>query len=110
MWGRQAPARGPFTALPGGDLLQSGGDFVTQRQLNMVQAMEEGLVSARDDLRGPGGDQAMIKAMAEMCDSKPRSMGLAATAYYTAMFMAWKERGCPPLPCLTETADQEDPM
>ena len=52
----------------------------------------------------------MIKAMEEMCDNKPRSMGLAATAYYTSMFMAWKERGCPPLPCLSETADQDDPM
>ena len=83
---------------------------MTQRQLNMIQAIEEGLVSARDDLRGPGGDQAMFKAMEEMCDDKPRSMGLSATAYYTAMFMAWKERGCPPLPCLSETADPEDPM
>ena len=83
---------------------------MTQRQLNMIQAMEEGLVAARDDLRGPGADRAMMKAMEEMCDNKPRSMGLAATAYYTAMFMAWKERGCPPLPCLSETADQEDPM
>ena len=73
---------------------------MTQRQLNMVQAIEEGLVAARDDLRGPGANQAIIKAMTEMCDSKPRSMGLAATAYYTAMFMAWKERGCPPIPGL----------
>ena len=68
---------------------------MTQRQLNMVQALEDGLVAARDDLRGPGGDQAMMMAIAEMFDNKPRSMGLAATAYYTAMFMAWKERGCP---------------
>lgn len=70
---------------------------MTQRQLNMIQAMEEGIFAARGDLRSPGGDQAMIKAMQEMCDNKPRSIGLAATAYYAAMFMAWKERGCPPL-------------
>lgn len=75
---------------------------MTQRQLNMVQAMEEGLVAARDELRGPGADKAMEKALSEMCDSKPRSMGLAATAYYTAMFMAWKERGCPPFPSQAE--------
>lgn len=71
---------------------------MTQRQLNMIQAMEEGLIAARDDLRGPGAERAMMKAMSEMCDHKPRPMGLALTAYYTAMFMAWKEQGCPPLP------------
>lgn len=73
---------------------------MTQRQLNMVQAMEDGLTMARRDLNGPGADAAIAKAMTEMMDDKPRSMGLAATAYYTAIYMAWKERGCPPLPYL----------
>ena len=46
---------------------------MTQRQLNMIQALEEGLVSARDDLRGPGGEQAMLKAMEEGFDGTDRA-------------------------------------
>ena len=67
---------------------------MTQRQLNMIQAMEEGIEMARRDLRGVGANLAISKAMSDICDAKPKSMSLAATAYYTAMYMAWKTGGC----------------
>lgn len=70
---------------------------MNQRQLNMLQAMEEGITQARDDLKGPGAEKALAAALADIADDTPRSMSLAATAYYAAMLMAWKARGCPDL-------------
>lgn len=70
---------------------------MNQRQLNMMQAIEEGITQARDELKGPGSAKAIAAALADIVDDTPRSMGLAATAYYAAMVMAWKERGCPDL-------------
>ena len=68
---------------------------MTQRQLNMILAIENGISDALNDLQGPGSNLAIQKAMADLSSDKPRSMGLAATAYYAAMYMAWKERGFP---------------
>ena len=70
---------------------------MNQRQLNMLQAIEDGVTQARDELKGPGSAKAIAAALADIVDDTPRSMGLAATAYYAAMLMAWKARGCPDL-------------
>ena len=70
---------------------------MTQRQLNMIMAIQDGISDALNDLQGPGSNLAIEKAMADLDSSTPMSMGLATAAYYAAIFMAWKERGCPPL-------------
>lgn len=85
---------------------------MTQRQLNMIQGMEEGIEMARRDLRGVGSNLAIAKAMSDICDDKPKSMSLAATAYYTTMYMAWKSGGCLSLEALNgiqEITDQTQP-
>lgn len=63
----------------------------------MVQAIADGLVQARRDLDGPGAAQAIDKAMSDICRDDPASLGLATTAYHAAMFLAWKDAGCPGL-------------
>lgn len=68
---------------------------MTQRQLNMILAIEDGISDALADLQGPGSNLAIQKAMADLSSDKTRSMGLAASAYYAAMYMAWKQRGFP---------------
>lgn len=70
---------------------------MTQRQIRMVQAIADGLEQARRDLDGLGAAQAMDKAMSDICRDDPASLGLAATAYYAAMYLAWKDAGCPGL-------------
>lgn len=70
---------------------------MTQRQLHMVQAIADGLEQARQDLRGLGAAKAIDQAMTDICSDAPASLGLAATAYYAAMYMAWKDAGCPGL-------------
>ena len=70
---------------------------MTQRQLHMIQAIADGLEQARRDLKGLGAAQAIDQAMTDICNDKPVSLGLAATAYYAAMFLAWKDAGCPGL-------------
>lgn len=70
---------------------------MTQRQLHMIQAIADGLEQARRDLKGLGAAQAIDQAMADICSDSPASLGLAATAYYAAMFVAWKDAGCPGL-------------
>lgn len=89
------PTRGCTAALSGGMILQREGIFMTQRQFNMIMAMEDGLRTAKRELTGPGSDLAIEKAMKDLNDNKPSPMSLAATAYYTAMYIAWKERGFP---------------
>ena len=68
---------------------------MNQRQLNMIQAIQDGLAQARNDLPGPGSDKVIEAAWQDIMSDEPRSMGLAATAYYAAMFIAWKDRGKP---------------
>lgn len=70
---------------------------MTQRQLRMVQAIADGLEQARQDLRGLGAAKAIDQAMTDICSDSPASLGLAATAYYAAMYLAWKDAGCPGL-------------
>ena len=68
---------------------------MNQRQLNMLQAIQDGLEQARQDLQGPGSDKAIQAALEDICSEEQRSMGLGAAAYYAAMFLAWKDRGRP---------------
>ena len=70
---------------------------MTQRQLRMVQAIADGITQARHDLDGLGAAKAIDMAMSDICRDDPASLGLAATAYYAAMFLAWKDAGCPGL-------------
>lgn len=68
---------------------------MTQRQLNMIQAMEEGLQLARKELNGPGARRVMAAALAEFLSDEPTSLSIARTAYITAILIAWKDAGCP---------------
>ena len=70
---------------------------MTQRQLHMVEAIADGIGQAQRDLNGPGARQAIDRAMDDLCKDGPAALGLAATAYYAAMFLAWKGAGCPGL-------------
>lgn len=70
---------------------------MTQRQLNMIQSIEQGLQLARDELRGPGAERAIAAALAEFLSDAVVSMSLQKTAYITALLIAWKDRGCPDL-------------
>lgn len=72
-----------------------GGDHMNQRQLNMIQAIQDGIEQARKDLSGPAADKVIEAAWEDIMSDEPRSMGLATTAYYAAMFIAWKDRGRP---------------
>lgn len=72
-----------------------GGDSVNQRQLNMIQACQEGIEQARRDLMGPGSERVMRETLEEIGSEEPCSMGLAKAAYIAAMFIAWKDRGSP---------------
>lgn len=74
-----------------------GGETMTQRQLNMIQAMEQGIQLAREELRGPGAERAIAAALEEFISDEPVSMSLGRTAYITALLIAWKDRGCPDL-------------
>lgn len=68
---------------------------MTQRHLNMIQAIQNGLEDARRDLAGPGSDKVIEQAWEDLISDEPRQLGLAAAAYYAALFIAWKDRGCP---------------
>ena len=68
---------------------------MNQRQLNMIQAIQDGIEQARKDLHGPGSDKVIEAAWEDIMSDEPRSMGLATAAYYAAMFIAWKDRGKP---------------
>ena len=70
---------------------------MTQRQLNMIQAIESGLQQARNELSGPDAEKAIADALEEFVSDKQTSMGLAQTARITALLIAWKDRGCPDL-------------
>ena len=68
---------------------------MTQRQLNMINAIDMGIRQARRDLAGPGAESAMKLALEEFLDDSPRPMSLATTAYITAMLIAYRDRGEP---------------
>ena len=68
---------------------------MTQRQLNMIQAIQNGMEQARKELDGPGSDKVIRAALEDILSDEQRPMGLAAAAYYAAMFIAWKDRGRP---------------
>lgn len=68
---------------------------MTQRQLNMIQTIQNGIEEARKDLTGPGADKVIEQAWEDILSDEPRQMGLASAAYYAAMFIAWKDRGRP---------------
>lgn len=72
-----------------------GGDRMNQRHLNMIQAIQDGIEQARKELSGPAADKVIEAAWEDIMSDEPRSMGLATTAYYAAMFIAWKDRGRP---------------
>ena len=78
---------------------------MTQRQLNMIQAIQDGIRLARQELTGPGSDRALSVVLDEFLDDGPRTMSLAAAAYYAAMLMAWQDRGCPDLPPANPATD-----
>ena len=75
--------------------LEGGRNTMTQRQLNMIQAIEDGITFARSELTGPGSDRAIRAAMAEIFAEEQKSLGLAKTAYLACCLIAWKERGSP---------------
>lgn len=69
---------------------------MTQRQLNLMQSIEEGLQLARTDFTGPGG---LNKALAVLMDELPsddyRPYSAGHLAYLAAAYIAWKDAGRP---------------
>ena len=70
---------------------------MTQRQLNMVQSVEQGIQSARRDLRTSDRERVIADALEEFVSDAVISMSLERTAYIAALLIAWKDMGCPDL-------------
>ena len=71
---------------------------MTQRQLNMIQSIEDGIKLARDELQGPGSIEHMKRVLREEFfgeEYRPISAGRAA--YVACFLIAWEEAGRPPV-------------
>lgn len=70
---------------------------VTQRQLNMIQSIEQGIQDARRDLKAGDQEHIISAALEAFVSDEVVSMSLSKTAYIAALLIAWKDRGCPDL-------------
>ena len=69
---------------------------MTQRQLNLLQSIEEGIQLAREEFTGPGG-------LAKMCDvlqdelfaEGQRRYSAGHIAYLACALIGWKDAGSP---------------
>lgn len=69
---------------------------MTQRQLNMLQSIQEGIELARADLKGPGGYAAMMEAIeSDIFTDTYKPMSAGRLAYLACMIIAHKDAGCP---------------
>ena len=71
---------------------------MTQRQLNLLQSVEEGIKLAREELSGPGGVAHMKRVLLEEFSREeycPLSAGRAA--YLACFVIAWSDAGRPDL-------------
>ena len=68
---------------------------MNQRQLNMIQACQNGIEQARKDLKCNDPLAIVTQAWEEICDDGKTSMTLAKASYLAAMFIAWKDMGSP---------------
>lgn len=70
---------------------------MTQRQLNMIQSIEQGIQDARRDLKTGDRENIISDALETFVSDEVTSMSLSKTAYIAALLIAWKDMGCPDL-------------
>lgn len=71
---------------------------MTQRQLNLLQSIQDGISLARAELSGPGSDAHLRRVLLEEFsreDYRPLSAGRAA--YLACFLIAWSDAGRPDL-------------
>ena len=71
---------------------------MTDRQLSIIQAIEDGIKLARRELSGPGSDSHMKRVLLEEFsreEYRPTSLGRAA--YIACFVIAWSDAGRPDL-------------
>lgn len=71
---------------------------MTQRQLNLIQSIEDGIKLARDELRGPGYVEHVKRVLREEFFSEEyRPISAGRAAYVACFLIAWEEAGRPPV-------------
>jgi hypothetical protein len=70
---------------------------MTQKDLNIIQATAKGFSEALDLLSSDYGDAALSEALCRMQEPSPKVLRSREIGYLAAMFLAWKQRGCPDL-------------
>lgn len=70
---------------------------MTQRQLNMVQAAQDGIELAKSELSGPGDHRAQILDVIRryFLDDDYRRFGAGVAAYLACYVIAWRGIGSP---------------
>lgn len=70
---------------------------MTQRQLNMLQSIQDGLELARSELSGVGGGlpHAMKVIESEVFGEDYRAYSAGHLAYLACMILVWKDAGSP---------------
>lgn len=70
---------------------------MTQRQLNMIQAAQDGVELARSELSGPGDHRARILEVIRryFLDDDATRFGVGVAAYLACYMIAWRGIGSP---------------
>ena len=71
---------------------------MTQRQLNLIQSIQDGIKLAQKELNGPGSVAYMKRVLREEFireDYRPLTAGRAA--YIACFLIAWEQAGRPPI-------------
>lgn len=69
---------------------------MTQRQLNLLQSIQEGIELARADLKGPGAAALIEEVLqSDLFDENFKTMSAGRIAYIACMIIAWKDSGSP---------------
>lgn len=71
---------------------------MTQRQLNYIQSVEEGIKLAREELSGPGSLAHMKRVLwEEFSREEYRPVSAGRAAYLACFLVAWSDAGRPDL-------------
>ena len=71
---------------------------MTQRQLNMIQSAEDGLILAREHFTGNGAlERAMDVLRSDFFSEDHKSLTIGRAVYLAAALTVWKDAGGPDL-------------
>lgn len=69
---------------------------MTQRQLNMIQAVQDGIEMARSELSGPTPRARILNVIREyFLADEYQKIGVGVAAYLACYLIAWRSLGSP---------------